>query len=69
MLKDDPDFQKNPLSQMSWFGGHPAVPRSAGRTWSPPTRADGTPLTHVAQVDLATEADNQGADLFASTGP
>ncbi|MFC5730986.1 MULTISPECIES: DUF1963 domain-containing protein [Nocardioides] len=51
----------------SWFCGRPAVPGDVSG-WEWPTRSDGAPLTHVVQVDLASEVLNQGEDHFALTG-
>lgn len=52
----------------SWFGGRPALVPGEAAGWQWPCRADGRPLTHVVQVDLAHEALNQGEDLYPRTG-
>lgn len=58
----------DPLSGgRSWFGGRPAVPETA-RDWEHPSRSDGRHLDHIVQVDLATEAGNQGGDTLDAIG-
>lgn len=47
----------------SWFGGQPF---DNGRSW--PTDSEGTPLTHIAQVDLGYESMNVGDPRFIPTG-
>ncbi|GAA1914285.1 hypothetical protein GCM10009737_14520 [Nocardioides lentus] len=68
-LVADPAFRADPLGWTgSWIGGTPSVPRRAPDAWGPPVGSDGRALHFVLQVDLATEAVNQGLDRWPSTG-
>lgn len=58
----------------SWFAGSPAaVDLPEGGSPAPgvdldPTRADGTALTHVLQLNLRAESHNQGQEFLARVG-